>query len=90
MVGHVLSKTIESNWKIFWENYNECLHCPGVHPQLSQLVPIFGRGLLEERDDPQWSAHAADADPKYKGGSAQRRRDLVDWTASRRHSVSRV
>ena len=68
VVGHVLLKTIKSNWKIFWENYNECLHCPGVHPQLSQLVPIYGRGLLEERDDPQWSAHLADSDPKFKGG----------------------
>jgi Rieske 2Fe-2S family protein len=68
VVGHVLLKTIESNWKIFWENYNECLHCPGVHPKLSQLVPIYGRGLLEERDDPEWRAHAADSDPKYKGG----------------------
>ena len=68
VVGHVLLKTIKSNWKIFWENYNECLHCPGVHPQLSQLVPIYGRGLLEERDDPQWSAHLDDSDPKFKGG----------------------
>jgi phenylpropionate dioxygenase-like ring-hydroxylating dioxygenase large terminal subunit len=68
VVGHVLLKTIESNWKIFWENYNECLHCPGVHPRLSQLVPIYGRGLLEERDDPEWRAHAEDADPKFKGG----------------------
>jgi len=68
VVGHVLLKTLDSNWKIFWENYNECLHCPSVHPRLSQLVPIYGRGLLEERDDPQWRAHAADADPKYKGG----------------------
>jgi len=68
VVGHVLLKTIHSNWKIFWENYNECLHCPGVHPQLSQLVPIYGRGLLEERDDPEWSAHEADPDPKFKGG----------------------
>jgi Rieske 2Fe-2S family protein len=68
VVGHVLQKTIRSNWKIFWENYNECLHCPGVHPKLSQLVPIYGRGLLEERDDPEWRAHADDADPKFKGG----------------------
>jgi glycine betaine catabolism A len=68
VVGHVLTKTMRSNWKIFWENYNECLHCPGVHPQLSQLVPIYGRGLLEERDDPQWRAHAADPNPKFKGG----------------------
>ena len=68
VVGHVLSKSIQCNWKIFWENYNECLHCPGVHPQLSQLVPIYGRGLLEERDDPKWQQHAADPDPKFKGG----------------------
>jgi Rieske 2Fe-2S family protein len=77
VVGHVLLKTIHSNWKIFWENYNECLHCPGVHPHLSQLVPIYGRGLLEERDDPEWSAHAADADPKFKGGL---RRGAATWS----------
>ncbi len=52
VVGHTLLKTVKSNWKIFWENYNECLHCPSVHPQLSQLVPIYGRGLLEERGRP--------------------------------------
>jgi len=68
VVGHVLEKTIQCNWKIFWENYNECLHCPGVHPQLSMLVPIYGRGLQDERDDPEWSAHGDDPDPKYKGG----------------------
>jgi Rieske 2Fe-2S family protein len=77
VVGHVLLKTIESNWKIFWENYNECLHCPGVHPRLSQLVPIYGRGLLEERDDPQWRAHAEDADPRFKGGL---RSGAVTWS----------
>ena len=67
-VGHVLTKKIACNWKIFWENYNECLHCPGVHRELSQLVPIYGRGLLEERDDPNWSDNAADPDPQFKGG----------------------
>jgi Rieske 2Fe-2S family protein len=67
-VGQVLTKNMDCNWKIFWENYNECLHCPGVHPALSQLVPIYGRGLLEERDDPNWAAHAADPDPRFKGG----------------------
>ncbi|HEY3851982.1 MAG TPA: aromatic ring-hydroxylating dioxygenase subunit alpha [Steroidobacteraceae bacterium] len=68
VLGHTLEKTVNSNWKIFWENYNECLHCPSVHPRLSSLVPIFGRGLLEERDDPRWSDHRSDSDPKFKGG----------------------
>jgi glycine betaine catabolism A len=67
-IGHTLTKIIKCNWKVFWENYNECLHCPGVHPKLAQLVPIFGRALLERRDDPRWQDHAADADPKYAGG----------------------
>jgi Rieske 2Fe-2S family protein len=67
-VGHVMQRTIACNWKIFWENYNECLHCPSVHPQLSSLVPIYGRGLLEERDDPQWQTHASSSDPRWKGG----------------------
>jgi glycine betaine catabolism A len=68
VVGHTLSKTIRCNWKVFWENYNECLHCPGVHPRLAQLVPLFGRALLERRDDPSWQDHANDDDPKYAGG----------------------
>ncbi len=68
LVGHTFVKTIQCNWKIFWENFNECLHCPGVHPKLSNLVPVYGRGIMEERDDPRWMCHAADSDPKYKGG----------------------
>jgi Rieske 2Fe-2S family protein len=77
VVGHRLSKTIECNWKVFWENYNECLHCPGVHPRLTQLVPIFGRALLEPRDDPKWQDHAEDDDPKYSGGL---RRGAESWS----------
>ena len=28
---------VEANWKAIGENYNECLHCPGVHPELNAL-----------------------------------------------------
>jgi Rieske 2Fe-2S family protein len=28
---------VEANWKVIAENYNECLHCPGVHPELNAL-----------------------------------------------------
>lgn len=66
--GHHWSKNLDCNWKVFWENYNECLHCPIVHPALSELVPIFKRGLLEENDLPGWQDHQDDPDPKYRGG----------------------
>jgi len=78
VVGHRFAKTLACNWKVFWENYNECLHCPGVHPELSRLVPIFGRALMEERDDPRWQDHAGDDDPKYHGGL---RRGAESWSS---------
>jgi Rieske 2Fe-2S family protein len=56
------------NWKIFWENYNECLHCPNVHKHLSNLVPIYGRGLMARHDDPDWGRHADSHEPKFSGG----------------------
>jgi phenylpropionate dioxygenase-like ring-hydroxylating dioxygenase large terminal subunit len=28
---------VGANWKCIAENYSECLHCPGVHPELNRL-----------------------------------------------------
>ena len=67
-VGHSWRKELECNWKTFWENFNECLHCPTVHPELSALVPIYGRRAILPQDDPDWRDHAESDDPKYRGG----------------------
>jgi Rieske 2Fe-2S family protein len=32
---------VEANWKVIMENYNECYHCGGVHPELCEVVPAF-------------------------------------------------
>ena len=68
VVGHTFRRVVQCNWKVVWENYGECLHCPNIHPTLSKLVPLFARGLQEKTDDPHWQAHAQDDDPKYCGG----------------------
>ena len=31
--------SVGSNWKFIAENYSECYHCPGIHPQLNKLTP---------------------------------------------------
>ena len=40
---------VAANWKVIVENYNECYHCAGVHPELVGIVPAFkdngGNGL---------------------------------------------
>jgi len=43
---------IACNWKIFWENFAECYHCPGVHPDLCALVPAYSRGEVSEDSRP--------------------------------------
>jgi len=30
---------VRANWKLMFENYSECYHCPGVHPTLSKISP---------------------------------------------------
>jgi len=48
------------NWKIFWENYNECYHCPRVHPELCKVMPVYREGVFDAADLPGWQ-------PAYDG-----------------------
>ena len=47
---------VRANWKVIAENYNECYHCAGVHPELCEVVPAFrekgGAGLDWEHGVP--------------------------------------
>lgn len=40
-IGHSIRYEVMANWKAICENYNECYHCGGVHPELCELVPAF-------------------------------------------------
>jgi Rieske 2Fe-2S family protein len=40
-IGATIRYEVAANWKILCENYNECYHCGGVHPELCALVPSF-------------------------------------------------
>lgn len=33
------SYEVRANWKVVHENYQECLHCPQIHPELSRVSP---------------------------------------------------
>ncbi|MEA2555510.1 MAG: glycine betaine catabolism [Actinomycetota bacterium] len=53
-VGVRIVYNVKANWKIIVENFNECLHCPQVHPELVQVVPLFRFGEVWDesiRDD---------------------------------------
>jgi Rieske 2Fe-2S family protein len=75
--GHRYSAGLKCNWKIFWENYSECLHCPAVHPELCDRVPIYSRALIDPRDDPDYANRPDKDDPAIKGGL---KRGAKSWT----------
>jgi glycine betaine catabolism A len=38
-VGHRVQYDVKANWKLVFENYSECLHCPMIHPELAVVLP---------------------------------------------------
>ncbi len=82
---------VEANWKAIAENYNECLHCPGVHPELNRLShylsgeDIFGEGawcggsmtLTEGADTMGKEGGAAHNRPPIRGLTEQQQRDVL-------------
>jgi glycine betaine catabolism A len=49
-IGRSIRYEVAANWKAICENYNECYHCGGVHPELCAVVPAFrasGGGALD-------------------------------------------
>lgn len=38
-VGHRVEYDVHANWKLVFQNYSECLHCPVIHPELNAVLP---------------------------------------------------
>jgi len=55
-IGATRRYDVAANWKIICENYNECYHCGGLHPELCAIVPSFrqdgGKNLDWDRGVP--------------------------------------
>ncbi len=39
-VAHQTHYEVDANWKLLFQNYSECYHCPILHPQLNRLTPF--------------------------------------------------
>jgi len=86
VTGHRSERVIDCNWKVFWENYNECLHCPGIHPELCDRVPVYRRGVMSAAETPDpvegpalaggavsWTPGGAPCGPVFAGLTADER-----------------
>ena len=51
-IGVRIVYEVAANWKIIVENYNECLHCPTIHPELVKVVPLYRFGEVWDEQVP--------------------------------------
>ena len=69
-IGKRIVLDVKANWKLLFENFAECFHCPPVHPELCEIVTGFW-------DAGAWGLHfdaagnqLPEARPRYKAGAA--------------------
>ena len=68
VVAHTTVSTVESNWKIVVENYQECLHCTRVHPELVDIIPLYRTGHVVEPGHPMGGARLRDGGDSFAAG----------------------
>jgi Rieske 2Fe-2S family protein len=49
-IGASTRSVVAANWKILIENYQECLHCAVVHPELTTVIPLYRTGNVIDPD----------------------------------------
>ena len=61
-IGARIVYEVDANWKVIVENYNECLHCPTIHPELVQVIPMFRFGEV-------WDGETRDGGNEMRDGA---------------------
>ncbi len=79
---HEERTSLACNWKVFWENYSECYHCPRIHPELCKVVPVYKKGVVDYSDDPAWRPASAGDD-----GRARVAPGVSSWTMDGQSSL---
>ena len=78
-----LAYDVAANWKILHENYNECLHCPRVHPELVKVIPVYRRGAVSDADG-IWGNRLAEGATSFTRTGRSRLPALPDLTEEER------
>ncbi len=86
------SYEVASNWKILTENYEECYHCPVIHPQLCKVSPpesgenyvhaaagAWVGGWMDLRDDAETMSISGSTNATPLRGLDGFRRRIVDY-----------
>jgi glycine betaine catabolism A len=91
-VAHRIEYDVATNWKLVVQNYNECLHCPIIHPLLNRMhhylaadnVPTTGTycgGAMGFKDGVETLSRDGKRRRSFLPGLGERERALVNYFA---------
>ena len=84
---HRTESVVAANWKILVENYNECLHCPIVHPELVEAIPAYKKGMVFDPDRPDGGVAIVTGGNTYSNDPRARRTLLPNMTEEQAASI---
>ena len=77
--GRRIEYDVAANWKLICENYSECYHCAGAHPQLHRISEPMPRGLRK-----------SEVGGCFNGGPMQLREGIETMSLSGRSSLPTI
>jgi Rieske 2Fe-2S family protein len=91
-LGRRIVYDVRANWKLIVLNYNECLHCPNLHPALNRLhhylgadnvapTPDYCGGSMGFRDGVETMSVDGKRRREYLPGLTEAQRQQVDYFA---------
>jgi Rieske 2Fe-2S family protein len=87
-LGRRIVYEVKANWKLVVLNYNECLHCPFVHPGLNRLTDYLGADNEPARPDYIGGAMGFSGSAETMTDDGRRRRAyLPDLDSAQRRQV---
>ena len=76
-LGHRIEYDIATNWKLVVQNYNECLHCPVIHPLLNRMHHYLGAENVPSGDTYCGGAMGFKDGVETLSSDGKRRRDVL-------------
>jgi Rieske 2Fe-2S family protein len=85
--GFETESVVAANWKIIVENYDECLHCPIVHPELVEAIPTYKLGMTFDPNRADGGVALATGGNTYSNDPRARRTLLPNMTEEQASSI---
>ena len=86
-LGHRLEYTVATNWKLVVQNYNECLHCPIIHPLLNRMHHYLGADNVPTTNTYCGGAMGFKDGVETLSSDGKRRRDFLPGLGARERTL---